>query len=147
MNKKGNIAIVVLAALGLIILLELGLYVQKSLIHTAPLDYSRQTTPTDDPEPTRIDPATEDTEPDEGETQRPTQPTDPPELLPPETRPQETEPAATQPPETQTPMTQPQETEPPETQPTETTPTETEPSTPTGEEDDREDEFPVTPVG
>lgn len=131
MNNKGNIAIVILAAIGLVVLLILGIYAQQQLVHTGPVNPGRQTAPSDDvdtsgpgetkdsttvTETTPVTDPPEETEP-ETEPLRPTQPTEPPETTPP----------ATDPPETVT-----QETQPPE---------------PTEDSGMHEDEFPPVPLG
>ena len=47
MNNKGNIIIVILAAIGLILLLMLGVYAQQQLIHDGPVNPGRYTQPSE----------------------------------------------------------------------------------------------------
>lgn len=105
MNNKGNIVIVILAAIGMVILLMLGVYAQRQLIHDGPVNPGRHTQPsenmgpivpdvgdTDETEPdeTEDDTSTETTGETEGagsETGHPTQPTEPDATVPRETTP------------------------------------------------------------
>ena len=132
MNHKGNIVIVVLAAVGMVALLLLGLYAQQQLIYTGSGDPGRQTEPSG-PADLSGTGTTEDTaevtDPTETEPEKPTETT-------PATQPEETQPA-TQPP------TQPPETRPTETQPTETVPQDPEPTEETAPSGD---ELPLLPM-
>lgn len=159
MNIKGNIAIIILAAMLMVVLLVLSLYAQQQLI------YKALPKPENDPDFSEtVDstiPGTEDTW-EAVETEN-TEPIDDPTetestgngegtgtTVAPATHPQETMPGPTEPKENTPKPTDSPVTDPPSTGPEETTVPPTEPPTepdPTEDSGGREDEFPLLPVG